>query len=473
MPMHLQNNFPGGVRKAWALDGIDSDPTLIGATQLRAWQKLAAKQLNLSQDGDTSEQFSPGILTDFKTLGTLQMQLAKASSGEFERKVVRKRKTHGQQKVGNATIALAGGAKVGGEPSAKKKKNVNVDAKTLSPKSSPSKKRPLEDHDLAEPLGKDVDPDATVAAKKQRKVIAVMTKRLVEASSTAFTPEDDVKQESVDPVPTLPKGFTGPVHMAEPEEDISREEAAELLSTARLISTSSSKLSYLMTQVLAYASAEKIIIFYEADNVAYYIAQALEALHIEHLIYAKTLNSDRRSRYLHTFIRSDFFRVLLMDVSQAAFGLDISVASRVYFVNPLLNKQVEAQAVKRAHRIGQKRPVHVETLVLKHTIEEMILKRRGEMSSEEQTKVKTVLDDNRLYEWIRNVRFVPMGEGVVPQEKQMAVIGTEIRAFGRRERDSEKSPDEGLLGLEEREVKSKRKNRGTVKGKAKETMKSW
>ena len=53
----------------------------------------------------------------------------------------------------------------------------------------------------------------------------------------------------------------------------------------------------------------------------------------------------------------------------AAHGLNVTAASRVFFLNACWQKTVERQAIKRAHRIGQTKEVFVETLVLKDTIE--------------------------------------------------------------------------------------------------------
>jgi superfamily II DNA or RNA helicase len=203
------------------------------------------------------------------------------------------------------------------------------------------------------------------------------------------------------------------------------------LASTKLISTSSAKLTYLMQRIIAHHKTEKILVFYESENVAYYIAQALECLHIKHLIYAKTLPSDRKSQYVVTFNQTEAFRVLLMDITQAAFGLDMSSASRVYFVNPVFSPQVEAQAVKRAHRIGQTRPVYVETLILKGGIEEVILERRQDLSQEEFQKCKNILNDEKIYDWIRNVRFIPVSLDDVPGPDQMAILDAPEPIFGR------------------------------------------
>jgi hypothetical protein len=98
---------------------------------------------------------------------------------------------------------------------------------------------------------------------------------------------------------------------------------------------------------------------------------------------------------------------MLMDISTGAFGVDL-LASRVYFINPVLDPQVEAQAIGRARRTSQKRSVTVETLVLRDSLEELILRRREEMTPAEQRKCKSILDDRPIYEWILNARILPL-----------------------------------------------------------------
>jgi len=70
-----------------------------------------------------------------------------------------------------------------------------------------------------------------------------------------------------------------------------------------------------------------------------------------------------------TFNSSPHYRVLIMETKVAAHGLNVTAASRVFFLNACWQRSVERQAIKRAHRIGQQREVFVETLVLKDTIE--------------------------------------------------------------------------------------------------------
>jgi len=179
------------------------------------------------------------------------------------------------------------------------------------------------------------------------------------------------------------------------------------LRKTRILGFTSAKLNYLCSQILKHHSTEKIIIFYDSNNIAFWIAEALELLSIQFLIYANTLSVSKRAAYLATFNHSSVFRVLLMDLKQASHGLHVASASRVFIVSPIWQPSIESQAIKRAHRIGQTRPVFVETLVLRGTLEEKILRRRRQMSNAELVRAeKSLLDDRTMNATIREEGFL-------------------------------------------------------------------
>lgn len=181
------------------------------------------------------------------------------------------------------------------------------------------------------------------------------------------------------------------------------------LMKTKFVATCSAKLTYLLDQVLRWHKEEKIIIFYDNSNSAFWIAEGLELLGIEFRIYASTLKPELRTQYLELFRESSDIRVLLMDLRQASHGLHIAHASRVYIINPIWQPTVESQAIKRAHRIGQTRPVHVETLVLRDTLEDRMLRRRKEMSDTEmQHAERSLLDDTAMNYIIQREPFLPM-----------------------------------------------------------------
>ena len=71
--------------------------------------------------------------------------------------------------------------------------------------------------------------------------------------------------------------------------------------------------------------------------------------------------------------RSGQADVFLISLKAGGFGLTLTEADYVFLLDPWWNPQAEAQAVDRAHRIGQDKPVMVYRLVAAGTIEEKIM----------------------------------------------------------------------------------------------------
>lgn len=65
-------------------------------------------------------------------------------------------------------------------------------------------------------------------------------------------------------------------------------------------------------------------------------------------------------------------RVFLLSLKAGGVGLTLTEADYVFILDPWWNPAVEAQAVDRAHRIGQKRPVTVYRLLADDTIEAQV-----------------------------------------------------------------------------------------------------
>jgi hypothetical protein len=198
-----------------------------------------------------------------------------------------------------------------------------------------------------------------------------------------------------------------------------------------VIGTVSAKMSYLLDKISQLYVDEKIIVFYDGNNAAWYLSQCLDLLHIKHLIYAKTLNNFLRSKYIVAFDTDDSIRVLLMDIKCGAYGLNVNKASRVFFINPVCRPSTEAQAIKRAHRIGQTKPVYVETLVLNDTIEARIFERSNQMTQTEHIQAAQLSDDNVVAQIIQDARLIPIDMENGTGHSQMAALGKPMQVFGR------------------------------------------
>jgi SNF2 family DNA or RNA helicase len=65
--------------------------------------------------------------------------------------------------------------------------------------------------------------------------------------------------------------------------------------------------------------------------------------------------------------------VFLISLKAGGHGLNLTAADYVYLLDPWWNPAVEAQAIDRAHRIGQTKRVIATRLVARDTIEAKIL----------------------------------------------------------------------------------------------------
>ncbi|KAF9915808.1 hypothetical protein BX616_005306, partial [Lobosporangium transversale] len=157
----------------------------------------------------------------------------------------------------------------------------------------------------------------------------------------------------------------------------------ERLSQSTILSSTSSKLNYVVSQILRHQNSEKCIVFCQSQTAMYYIYEYLTLAEVRCLMYhTHGMSQKERSNNIMTFNTNETISAIIMNTKDAAFGIDLSSASRVYFVSPVWQTATMRQAVKRAHRIGQIRPVYVETLMIKGSFEEAILNRRKEIDSQ-------------------------------------------------------------------------------------------
>jgi superfamily II DNA or RNA helicase len=56
-------------------------------------------------------------------------------------------------------------------------------------------------------------------------------------------------------------------------------------------------------------------------------------------------------------------------ISAGAVGINLTQANRVFIMEPFLNPALEAQAIGRVHRLGQKRAVEIVRLIVSDSIE--------------------------------------------------------------------------------------------------------
>ena len=80
-----------------------------------------------------------------------------------------------------------------------------------------------------------------------------------------------------------------------------------------------------------------------------------------------------RKRRIDRFQNEPDCQLFLISLKAGGLGLNLTAASYVFILDPWWNPAVEAQAVDRAHRIGQTRPVFAYRLIARRTVEEKIV----------------------------------------------------------------------------------------------------
>jgi SNF2 family DNA or RNA helicase len=133
----------------------------------------------------------------------------------------------------------------------------------------------------------------------------------------------------------------------------------------------SAKIEELLPRIIEDSGRHKILVFSQFLGMLDLIKKDLEKAHIEYE-YLDGQTTDRIER-VENFQTNENCRVFLMSLKAGGVGLNLTAADYVYIVDPWWNPAVESQAIDRAHRIGQEKPVFAYKMICKDTVEEKIL----------------------------------------------------------------------------------------------------
>ena len=133
----------------------------------------------------------------------------------------------------------------------------------------------------------------------------------------------------------------------------------------------SSKLSALFSHLDdIVAEGHRTIIFSQFTS---FLARVGEQLDHRDMDYCYLDGSTRDRGAVINEFRNGNAPVFLISLKAGGFGLTLTEADYVFLLDPWWNPAVEAQAIDRAHRIGQTKNVMVYRLVSERTIEEKVL----------------------------------------------------------------------------------------------------
>ena len=119
------------------------------------------------------------------------------------------------------------------------------------------------------------------------------------------------------------------------------------------------------------AEGHKILIF---SQFVKHLSVLRDWLDVEQLDYAYLDGKTRdRKAQVENFQNDPDLHLFLISLKAGGLGLNLTKADYVFILDPWWNPAAEAQAIDRAHRIGQKNTVFSYKFITKNTVEEKIL----------------------------------------------------------------------------------------------------
>ncbi len=135
----------------------------------------------------------------------------------------------------------------------------------------------------------------------------------------------------------------------------------------------SAKLDMLLPRLLeAVDEGHKVLVFSQFTTFLSIVRKRLNAEKIVHeYLDGKTRD---RATPVKNFQENPDCKLFLISLKAGGLGLNLTAAEYVFLLDPWWNPAVEAQAIDRAHRIGQRNKVFAYRLIAQDTVEEKVLK---------------------------------------------------------------------------------------------------
>jgi SNF2 family DNA or RNA helicase len=163
------------------------------------------------------------------------------------------------------------------------------------------------------------------------------------------------------------------------------------------VAESSAKLEVLLTHLSeVVAEGHKALVFSQFTSLLAIVRERLDkqGTVYEYLDGATTNRQQRVER----FQDDPGCRLFLISLKAGGLGLNLTAAEYIFLLDPWWNPAVEAQAIDRAHRIGQTKPVFAYRLIARDTVEEKVIQLQ---KTKRELAAAIISEDNSV---IRNLQ---------------------------------------------------------------------
>ncbi|WBW71989.1 DNA translocase/ SUMO-targeted ubiquitin ligase E3 [Schizosaccharomyces osmophilus] len=128
-----------------------------------------------------------------------------------------------------------------------------------------------------------------------------------------------------------------------------------------------------ITSILKEHPQDKILVFSQFVSFLELFTVPLQQNNVQFIHYHGGLSPTARNEAILQFETDTNSSVLLISLKAGNVGLNLTCANHVLVLDPFWNPYIEEQAIDRAHRIGQSKPVNVLKITVNNTVEERVL----------------------------------------------------------------------------------------------------
>ncbi|KAL0578872.1 hypothetical protein V5O48_003105, partial [Marasmius crinis-equi] len=118
---------------------------------------------------------------------------------------------------------------------------------------------------------------------------------------------------------------------------------------------------------------EKILIISQWTGCLSLISDYLSEYDVRHVKYQGDMNRTKREQAVRVFMSKDNAPIMLMSMKCGGVGLNLTRGNNVISLDLGWSQAVENQAFDRVHRLGQRKDVQIQRLVIENTVEDRIM----------------------------------------------------------------------------------------------------
>jgi SNF2 family DNA or RNA helicase len=145
-----------------------------------------------------------------------------------------------------------------------------------------------------------------------------------------------------------------------------------------------------LREIMDSAEGEKVLVFSQWTSLLDLLEVPIDGEEWGYRRYDGSMNATMRNDAVDDFrdARKNV-RIMLVSLKAGNAGLNLNMASQVIILDPFWNPYIEEQAIDRAHRLGQSRPVKVHRMLIENTVEDRII----ELQEKKRALISEALDE--------------------------------------------------------------------------------